>query len=126
MLVSIGCGLHCAALGLSFLVWPALWLNRSLWESGLWHRMFWLERALLLTAWLLAIVAMRSGWRRHRRAGPAALAWVGALGMSLAILTPLHFSGYLGTGIALTGGLMLGVAHGWNLRLVRQKRSPLS
>lgn len=117
LIVSIGCGLHCAALTAAFMLWPALWLNRQLWESGLWQLLRYVELGLLVLTWALVVSASWLGWRRHGCLHPAIIGLVGAGLMTLAIFTPLHFSGAWVSMLALAGGLTVAVAHGLNLRL---------
>lgn len=117
MLVAVGCGLHCAALSLAFLLYPALWMKRKYWEMGLWQKLLWLEWGLLATAWLLVIVAMFPAWRRHRHWGPAMLAAASLLIMTGVITTSLHFANRWMSLVTLAAGLLLAAAHFWNLRL---------
>lgn len=119
MVVAIGCGVHCAAMTVIFLTWPALWLNRSLWERGVWKHLLLLEWSLLGLAWLLIVTAAVAGWFIHKRVIPGLVGLTGIGAMSLAILSPLHQLGYWGSGLALCGGLMVAVAHWLNLRLIR-------
>lgn len=120
LFVALGCGLHCAALTGAFLVWPALWLNRRLWESGLWQSLRFLELALLCLAWTLVAVTSWLGWKRHRQLYPAAIGLSGALTMTVAIATRLHFSGFWVSLLALAGGVAVTVSHALNLRLHRR------
>ena len=91
MIIAAGCAFHCATITVMFLLYPALWLNRRYWEIGLWQKLLWLEWGLLGATWVLVVLAMTFGWRQHRRSGPATLATVALLCLSLLILTPLHF-----------------------------------
>lgn len=116
MIVSIGCGLHCVALTMVFLLYPGLWLNRRYWEMGLWKKLLWLEWGLLAAASLLALAAMAAGRRRHRRWGPAIIALLGLGMLAAATLTPLHFQGYRGGALAALGGLLVAAGHWLNLR----------
>ncbi|NBB92078.1 MAG: MerC family mercury resistance protein [Gammaproteobacteria bacterium] len=120
LIVAIGCGLHCAALTGAFMLWPALWLNRRLWESGLWQSLRHLELGLLALTWTLVLAASWLGWRRHRCLHPTAIGLAGAATMTVAILTPLHFSGAWVSALAVAGGIAVAVAHGLNLRLYRR------
>jgi len=119
MAVALACALHCASLTLIFLLYPAVWLNRSYWESGLWHKLFWLEWGLLALTWLILIAAMLLGWWRHRHVGPALMALTSAGMLTALIATPLHFSGRWTALAAVGAGLLIAVAHFWNLRLGR-------
>jgi hypothetical protein len=120
MIVAIGCGVHCAAMTMVFFTWPALWLNRSLWERGVWQQLILLERSLLGLAWLLIVAAAIAGWFSHRRWHPAVIGLTGAGVMTIAIVSPLHALGYRGSIMALIGGLMVALAHWLNLRLLNR------
>lgn len=117
MLVAIGCGLHCAALSMVFLLYPSLWMKRKYWEMGLWQKLIWMEWALLATAWLLVILAMVPAWFSHRRLGPGLLALVSLVLMTAVITTSLHFASRYMSLVTLAAGLLLAGAHFWNLRL---------
>lgn len=103
------------------MLWPALWLNRRLWESGLWQKLLWVEWTLLTMAWLLASLAMVQAWRRRRVIGPGLLALAGLILLSLAILTPMHGS-RTASGMALVGGIATAAAHFWNVIGIRRAR----
>jgi hypothetical protein len=120
LFIALGCGIHCAALTGVFLLCPALWLNRQLWESGLWQSLRYLELGLLVLAWALVAFASWFGWRQHRYLHPAAIGLTGVLVMTVAILTPLHFSGMWVSLLALGGGLAVAISHALNLRLRRR------
>lgn len=122
LLASIGCGLHCAAMSIMLMLFPALWLNRSLWESGLWQNLVLLELSFLVLAWIFALIAMSAALFRRRNIGPPLLAVPGLALLTGAIATPLHNQPLVGSLIALTGGLILAVAHGWNLIHLRRCR----
>ena len=76
--LSFTCLLHCLALPLALLLAPALSRWIALPEG--------VHAAILLLALPAAAIAMRDGWRRHRRLAPATLAAIGltllALGLS--------------------------------------------
>ena len=78
ILLSLTCLIHCLALPLILLLAPALSRWIALPEG--------VHAAILLLALPAAAVAMRDGWRRHRRTMPAILAVTGlgllALGLS--------------------------------------------
>lgn len=118
MLIAIGCGVHCAAMTVVFLAWPALWLNRSLWERGLWKQLILIEWTLLSLAWLLILTSTIYGWFIHRRWSPGMIGLIGAGLMTVAILSSLHSLGYWGSALALIGGIMVASAHWLNLRLL--------
>jgi len=69
------------------------------------------------------VLAMTFGWRQHRRSGPATLATVALLCLSLLILTPLHFSGRWTALLAMVAGLAIAGSHFWNLRAARSNHS---
>ncbi len=76
--LSLTCLVHCLALPLIILIAPALSRWIALPE--------WVHAAILLLALPAAMMAMRGGWRRHRRLIPGALALAGlgllALGLA--------------------------------------------
>ncbi len=120
MIIAVGCGLHCAAMTVAFLAWPALWLNRGLWERGIWKQLIVLEWSLLGLAWLLILTASIVGWFTHRRWPPILIGLAGAGLMTVAIISPLHTLGYWGSSLALAGGIMVATAHWLNLHLTRR------
>ncbi len=122
MIIAVGCGLHCAAMTVAFLAWPALWLNRSLWESGIWKQLIVLEWSLLAMAWLLILTTAVNGWFTHHRWPPTVIGLAGAGLMTVAIASPLHTLGYWGSTLALIGGVMVAAAHWLNLHLLRRCR----
>jgi hypothetical protein len=78
IILSLTCLLHCLALPLLLLLAPALSRWIALPEG--------IHAVILLLALPAAMIAMRDGWRRHRRLAPAILAAIGlgllALGLS--------------------------------------------
>jgi len=123
VLVSLVCGLHCAAMTALFILYPALWLNHQFWEIGLWQNLLRLERVFLLLAWLFAIIAMTPAIVRHQRFLAPALAMLGLALLTVAITSPLHNQPILGSSLALTGGLLLASAHTLNLFANRNQKS---
>ncbi len=117
MLVAAGCGVHCAALSLLFILYPALWMKRKYWEMGLWEKLLWMEWGLLAIAWVLVIVAMFSGWKYHRRIGPGALAGSSLILMTMVVMTSLHFASQWMGLVTLAAGILLAGSHYWNLKL---------
>ncbi|MEM7054410.1 MAG: MerC domain-containing protein [Pseudomonadota bacterium] len=115
LIISLSCGLHCATMTAVLILYPALWLNHSLWEMGLWQNLLRLERFFLFLAWIFAGIAMAFAFFKYRRLGPPSLAAVGLALLTIAVTTPLHSKPFLASGIALIGGLLLAGAHGWNL-----------
>ena len=78
ILLSLTCLVHCLALPLILLLAPALSRWIALPEG--------VHAAILLLALPAAAIAMRDGWRRHRRHAPGLLATagLGLLGLGLA------------------------------------------
>ena len=70
--LSLTCLVHCLALPMLILIAPALSRWLALPE--------WVHAAILVLALPAALMAMRGGWRRHRRWTPALLA-VSGLGL---------------------------------------------
>lgn len=120
MIAALACAFHCAALTAIFTLYPTLWLKRKYWEMGLWQKLLWLEWSLLGLAWLILLLAMVFGWWRHRHPGPGLVGLMSLVLLSSLILTPLHFSGSWTSFAAVASGLLIALAHGWNLRLMRQ------
>lgn len=117
--LSFACLIHCLALPLLLLLAPALAAWLSLPE--------WIHAAILLLAAPAAIAAMSSGWRGHRRAGPAALA---TAGLALLTLGLVAHGGGLGLADAdaadrwftSAGAIALAAAHLANWRLSHAAR----
>ena len=111
--LSFACLLHCLALPLALLLAPALSRWIALPEG--------VHAVILLLALPAAAIAMRDGWRRHRRLTPAMLAIAG-LGL-LALGLSAH-EGWIATGdpeaadrlLTSAGALMLAAAHVMNWR----------
>jgi len=118
MVVAISCALHCAMVMLLFLSFPALWLNRRYWEMGLWQKLLWLEWALLGLAWAMMISATLLSGVRGKQVWPTLTGLAGLIGMSVLILTPLHFSSpWIGLAI-LACGILVGLSHLGRLRFI--------
>lgn len=116
LLAAIGCGIHCAAFSIVLLLYPALWLNRGLRESGLWTVLWWTEYTMLGLAWLLAVTAAVVAWVRCGSRLPAVLVALGLALLTIAIATPLHGTSPTISLIAVAGGLLVAGAHWLNLR----------
>ena len=108
ILLSLTCLIHCLALPLILLLAPALSRWIALPEG--------VHAAILLLALPAAAVAMRDGWRRHRRLVPAVFAVAGlsllALGLSahegwIAVANPAAADRLLTS----AGALALAAAH---------------
>ena len=113
ILLSLTCLIHCLALPLILLLAPALSRWIALPEG--------VHAAILLLALPAAAVAMRDGWRRHRRLVPAVFAVAGlsllALGLSahegwIAVANPAAADRLLTS----AGALTLAAAHLVNWR----------
>lgn len=116
MFVAVGCGLHCAALTAILLLYPAIWLNRSLRQSGLWTWLWWSEWLLLLGAWLLVMIAAAVVVMQRRRARFLGFAVPGLALLTLAIASPLHGSVPTLSALALAGGILVAIGHWINLK----------
>src|SRR6056297_524649 len=116
MVGATACGLHCATLTVVFLSFPSLWLNRYYWEIGLWQKLVWLEWSLLAIAWLLMLSTLILNGRRRGHWLTTLSGLLGLSGMSLLVLSPLHFSSpWIGLAI-LTCGILVGLSHFARLR----------
>lgn len=113
IVLSLTCLIHCLALPLILLLAPALSRWIALPEG--------VHAAILLLALPAATIAMRDGWRRHRRLAPAVLAVAGlsllALGLSahegwIAVANPAAADRLLTS----VGALALAAAHLVNWR----------
>lgn len=113
---SIGCALHCAAMSVIILAWPALWLNPGLRASGLWQLLWWTEAGLLVFAWLLGSTAAWLAWRRERAPAIPLLLLIGLALLTAAILSPFHGTTPWVSAFALLGGVLVALAHALNLR----------
>ena len=111
--LSLSCLLHCLALPLLLLLAPALSRWIALPEG--------VHAAILLLALPAAAIAMREGWRRHRRIVPAMLA---AAGLGLLALGLLAHEGWIAAAdpeaadrvLTSAGALVLAAAHLLNWR----------
>lgn len=126
LVLAVGCGLHCAALTAVLLLYPTVWLDRSLRASGLWTVTWWTEWLLLASAWFFASVASGIAlWLRRERIAPA-FAVAGLALLTIAVASSLHDSSPWAAGLALLGGLLVGSAHWLNLRAIsRRKAHPI-
>ncbi|WP_428630446.1 MerC domain-containing protein [Sphingopyxis sp.] len=111
--LSLTCLVHCLALPLLILSAPALSRGIALSEG--------VHAAILLLALPAALMAMKDGWRRHRRLAPGLLASTGlgllALGLAaheewLAVANPEAADRWLTS----AGALTLALAHLLNWR----------
>ncbi|MBO9696158.1 MAG: MerC domain-containing protein [Sphingopyxis sp.] len=117
--LSLTCLVHCLALPLALLLAPALSRWIALPEG--------VHAAILLLALPAAAIAMRDGWRRHRRTMPAVLA---AAGMSLLALGLSAHEGWIATAdpeaadrlLTSIGALTLAAAHLVNWRWRHRSR----
>lgn len=112
---SVACILHCVALTVAVLLWPAIWLRQRI--AGI--ELGWLlaiEIGLAALSISLGVGAAVAGWRRHRRAGPPLLLLAGLSVLAVGVFTRLHQLPGWGTGVVVVGGLLLVSGHAWNLR----------
>ena len=116
--VSFGCGLHCVALSLLLVVNPALWFRLAR-HGDMLRWLFWLEIGLAGLALLLGAVAFTLGWLRHRRMTPLLLAIPGLTALLLGVVSGLHDQRFIGSGPALSGGVLMILAHWQNTRACR-------
>ena len=113
ILLSLTCLIHCLALPLILLLAPALSRWIALPEG--------VHAAILLLALPAAAVAMRDGWRRHRRLVPAVFA---VAGLSLLALGLAAHEGWIAVAnpaaadrlLTSAGALALAAAHLVNWR----------
>lgn len=111
--LSVSCLLHCLALPLLLLLAPALSRLIALPEG--------VHAAILLLALPAAAIAMKDGWRRHRRIMPAMLA---ATGLGLLALGLLAHEGWIAAAdpeavdrmLTSVGAIVLAAAHLVNWR----------
>ena len=105
------CAIHCAALPFILALLPALGL-----EFLADHRF---ERGFVMFACVLALLSLASGFRRHRRPVPLALALPGLLLLLLGVTAAENYSIVLHSTLVTSGGLLLAAAHFINLRADR-------
>lgn len=111
--LSVSCLLHCLALPLLLLLAPALSRWIALPEG--------VHAAILLLALPAAAIAMKDGWRRHRRIMPAMLA---ATGLGLLAFGLLAHEGWMAAAdpeavdrmLTSVGAIVLAAAHLVNWR----------
>lgn len=109
---SLLCAVHCAVLPLLLVVMPGLALG-VWWDEGV-------ERVTVTGVTVVALGSLGLGYRRHRAFGALLMAIPGLALMWMALLvTPVHAS-VLSHALAMaSGGVMVGLAHLYNLRLNR-------
>lgn len=110
------CLVHCLALPLLLVMFPLLG------EFFVPHETF--HQLILVAVLPTTILALGSGYYRHRRLGVLALGALGLMGLIAAAFT-VHRLGAedLERTITIAGGLILAGAHGWNFRLTRAHRA---
>lgn len=116
--VSFGCGLHCVVLSLLLAFNPTLWFRLARHGEAL-RWLFWLEIGLAALAVMLALLAFTLGWQRHRHITPALLAIPGLVALLLGVVSGLHDLRFVGSGLALLGGVLMILAHWHNTRACR-------
>lgn len=102
------CALHCALLPLALAFAPALaaW-GLTGWEAG-----------FIVFAAVLGVTSLGLGFRRHRTFRAFWFLLPGLALLALATLTPLHEQVWTHAAMMTAGGLLVGLAHLVNLRLV--------
>jgi hypothetical protein len=102
------CALHCALLPLALAFAPALaaW-GLTGWEGG-----------FIVFAAVLGVTSLGMGFRRHRTFRAFWFLLPGLALLALATLTPLHDQVWTHAAMMTAGGLLVGLAHLVNLRLV--------
>jgi hypothetical protein len=110
------CAVHCASLPLLSASLPALGLSLGGFGD--------LDQAFVLFASMLGISTVTLGYRRHRVLKAAWLLVAGLLMLWVGSFTSLHDHG-LGHALVMTlGGVLLALAHFYNLRLTH-RRAPM-
>ena len=109
---SLLCAVHCAALPLVLVIAPALAAG-VLWSESL-------ERLTVLCVALMGLSSLGWGWWKHRSIGPVLLLLPGLALMVSAIVVPaVHQSVPAHATAMAAGGVLVALAHLFNLRLVR-------
>lgn len=109
---SLLCAAHCAVLPLVLAATPALA------GSGWWSETF--ERASVIVVSAVALGSLGVGYLRHRGVSALALLFPGLVLMWLALLLPTVHQSVSAHALSMAGGGMLvGMGHLVNLRLVR-------
>ncbi|MDQ7996874.1 MAG: MerC domain-containing protein [Luteibacter sp.] len=125
---AIGCAIHCLALPLVLFAVPSLYLALYSFASPHRELAMALLRLISLEPWFIATgafistLAMVRAWRRHRRAGPPALAAAGIATLFAAWYFAAWADGWMHTVGVLMGGALLVTAHTWNVKCVRSVR----
>ncbi len=114
-IVSVACGIHCAAMSLLFFLYPTILVNRATWQAGVIEQVKHLEDGLFILAWIFALIAMTMAWINRRTLGPPLLAALGLALLTIALKSELHEYALAGSLVALTGGILIASAHFWNL-----------
>jgi hypothetical protein len=102
------CALHCALLPLVLAFAPAL---------AVWGLTGW-ETGFVVFAGALGVTSLAFGFRRHRTFRAFWFLLPGLALLALASLTPLHDLVWTHAAMMTAGGLLVGLAHLVNLRLV--------
>lgn len=112
---SVACILHCLALTLAVVLWPAIWFRQRIGGVDLgW--LLAIEVALALLSIAMGVGAAVAGWRAHRRPGPPLLLLAGLAVLGTGVFTRLHLVPVWGTAVVVAGGILLVTGHVWNLR----------
>jgi hypothetical protein len=102
------CALHCALLPIAIAFAPAL---------AVWGLTGW-EAGFVAFAAVLGLTSLGLGYRRHRTFRAFWFLLPGLALLALATLTPLHDRLWTHAAMMTAGGLLVGLAHVVNLRLV--------
>ena len=105
MSASLVCAVHCAAIPLVFS------LGSAYMADLLHHPVF--EVGFLLVALVLAVWSLGKSYLHHH--GNRTPLLIGAAGMAMVVLGVMAHAWF----ITLPGGLILAIAHFWNLKLLR-------
>ncbi|AFJ03614.1 MerC mercury resistance protein [Methylophaga frappieri] len=109
MLVSGACLLHC-------ILTPMLIGMGIMGAVGEWLGSEWTHRLLLVPVVMLALLSLPSAYRFHRQHWPIVLAILAITALITSLVVPERFELLL----TVPAAILLIVAHGWNLLLMRQ------
>lgn len=109
------CAAHCLLVPLLFMIAPstALILQNE-----------WIHLLLLVILAPLAFVAFIKGKGTHNNKSPMALGLLGMMCLLLALLSEEYGIPYLESSLTLTGSITLILAHGINLKLLKNRSAP--
>lgn len=107
VVVSVTCGVHCAASGVFLSVLALAGIAES--------DVAWLEWGFVSTTAVIGGWALRAGWRRHRRSAPSVLFLAGLTGLLIARWLG-EAAGVWEVGWIVAGAAAISVAHVVNAR----------